>query len=52
MGNLKNTYFYVTPRVAAPELKTLKYQIFFKKTLGISIVSGKCGHEYRKEKNK
>ena len=29
-------------------LKTLKYQIFFKNTLGLSIVSSKCGHEYKK----
>ena len=34
--------------MAAPELKTLKYHIFLKKPLGISIVSSKRGHEYKK----
>ena len=29
-------------------LKILKYHIFLKKTLGISIVYSKCGHEYKK----
>ena len=29
-------------------LKALKYHIFFKKTLGLSIVWSKCSHKYRK----
>ena len=35
-------------------LKPLKYHIFFKKTLDLSVVYGKCCHEYKKtfkEKN-
>ena len=28
-------------------LKKLKHQIFFKKTLSLSIVYSKCGHEYK-----
>ena len=30
------------------KLKTLKYHIFFKKT-DLSIVCGKCGHEYKRK---
>ena len=30
------------------KFKTLKYQIFFQKTLSFSIVCSKCGHEYKK----
>ena len=29
-------------------IKKLKYDIFKKKTLSISFVYGKCGHEYEK----
>ena len=29
-------------------LKTLKYHTFLKKTLGLSVVSCKYGHEYKK----
>ena len=29
-------------------LKTLKYHIFFKKALSLSIVHSKCGHGYEK----
>ena len=28
-------------------LKKLKYQLFFKKTLNLFVVSSKCGHQYK-----
>ena len=34
------------------KLKTLKYHTFFKKTLGLSIICSKCGHEYKKYSKK
>ena len=32
----------------AINIENLKYYIFLKKTLNLSIVYSKCGHEYKK----
>ena len=47
-NNLNKLKYIVMLAINIENLKKLKYHTFLKKTLSLSIVYSKCGHEYQK----